>query len=84
MRNTVPISQKYFELFFPNPYPTGKDVYILSHIVTINIRSRVFQYKVLNNALYHNKHLCIFKLSDTKLIYFCNQEDKTIIWISTK
>ena len=56
-----------------------KDVYILPHIVTINTRLRVFQYKVLNNALYLNKHLYIFTLSDTKLCSFCNQEDETVI-----
>ena len=34
---------------------------------------------MLNNALYLNKHLYIFKLSDTKLCSFCNQEDETVI-----
>ena len=46
---------------------TWKDVYILSPIVTINTRLRVFQCKQLNNAIYLNKNLYIFKLSDTKL-----------------
>ena len=79
MRNTEPTSQKYFENFFPSLSFTWKDVYILPRIVTINTRLRVFQYKVLNNALYLNKHLYIFKLSDTKLCSFCNQEDETVI-----
>ena len=34
---------------------------------------------MLNNALYLNKHLYIFKLSDTKLCSFCNQKDETVI-----
>ena len=46
---------------------------------TINTKLHVFQCKVLNNALYLNKHLYIFKLSDTKLCSFCNQKDETII-----
>ena len=75
----MPTSQKYFENFFPSLSFTWKDVYILPRIVTINTRLRVFQYKVLNNALYLNKHLYIFKLSDTKLCSFCNQEDETVI-----
>ena len=34
---------------------------------------------MLNSSLYLNKHLYIFKLSDTKLCSFCNQEDETAI-----
>ena len=37
---------------------------------------------MLNNALYLNKHLHIFKLSDTKLCSFCSQEDKAVIHLS--
>ena len=36
---------------------------------------------MLNNALYLDKHLYIFKLSDTKLCSFCNQEDETVIYL---
>ena len=79
LRNTVHISQKCFEIFFPNLSFARKDGYILPRIATINTRLRVFQYKVLNNALYLNKHVYIFKLSETKLCSFCNQEDETII-----
>ena len=56
LRNTVPTSQKYFEIF-PSLSFTWKDVYILPRIETINTRLRVFQYKVLNNALYIKKHI---------------------------
>ena len=79
MRNTVPALQKHFEIFFPSLSFTWKDVYILPPIVTINTGLSIFQYKVLNNALYLNKYLYIFKLSDTKLFFFCSQEDETII-----
>ena len=75
-------SQKYFLNFFsPNLPFTWKDVYTLPRTVTINTRLRVFHYKVLNNVLYLNKHLYIFKLSETNLCccFFCNQEDETII-----
>ena len=34
---------------------------------------------MLNDALYLNKYLYIFRLSDTKLCSFCNQEDETVI-----
>ena len=64
---------------FPNLSFTWKNVYIFPRIVRINTRLRVFHYKVLNNALYLNKHLYIFQLSNTKCRSFCNQEDVTII-----
>ena len=79
LRNTVPTSEKYSENIFACLSFTWKDVYLLPRIVTINTRLRVFHYKVLNNALYLNEHLYIFKLSDTKLCSFCNQEDETVI-----
>ena len=75
----MPTSQKYIGIFFPSLSFTWKDVYILPRIVTINTRLRVFQYKVLNNALFLNKHLYIFKLRDTQICSFCNQEDETVI-----
>ena len=55
----------------------------LPPIVITNTRLQVFQYKKLNNALYLNKHLYIFKLSDTKLCSFYNQEDETVIHLLT-
>ena len=55
---------------------------MLPRIVAINSRRHVFQYKVLNNAFYLNKHLYIFKLSDTKLCSFSNHEDESIIHLS--
>ena len=72
------------KFFFPSLSFTWKNVYVLPRIVTINNRLRVFQYKVLNNVLYLNKHPYIFKLSDTKLCFFCNQEDEIIIHLFAK
>lgn len=79
LKNNKPISQKCFEHYLPNLTFTWWDVYILTRMVTINTRLRVFQYKVLNSALSINKHLYIFKRSDTKLCSFCNREDEIII-----
>ena len=78
MRNTVPALQKHFENFFPSLSFTWKDVYILPPIVTINTGLSIFQYKVLNNALYLNKYLYIFKLSDTKLFFFAVRKMKQL------
>ena len=77
LRNNVTTSLKYFDFFFLNLSFTCEDVYILPRIVITNTRLCVFQYKVLNNALYLNKHLYIFKLRDINLFFF-NQQDETI------
>ena len=64
---SLPTSKKYFEKCFPDLVKL-KNIYILPRIVTVNTHLRAFQYKVLNNVLYINKHLFIFKKCDTKLL----------------
>ena len=46
-------------------------------IVSSNTYIRCFQYKVLNNALFQNKKLFLFKKSNSPLRSFCKEEDKT-------
>ena len=40
---------------------------------------RCFHYKVLNNALFLNKQLFLFKNSNSPLCYFCKDVDETVI-----
>ena len=78
LRNIVSISQKYFKKCFPDLIFAWKDIYTLSHVVTVNSQLCV-NYKILNNAWFLNKHLFIFKKCDLKLYSFCNMEDETVI-----
>ena len=78
LRNIVSTLQKYFKKCFPDLIFEWKDIYTLSHVVTVNSQLRV-NYKILNNAWFLNKHLFIFKKCDTKLCPFCNMEDEAVI-----
>ena len=69
------VSQIYFEQKFPLYNFLWKDIYILSHKVTVNAYLRSFQYKILNNLLYLNKKLENFGLSNTELCSFCTMEE---------
>ena len=42
---------------------------------------RCFQYKVLNNALFLNKKLFLFKKSKSSLCSFCKEKDETIFYL---
>ena len=46
-------------------------------IVSSNTYIRCFQYNVLNNALFQNKKLFLFKKSNSPLCSCCKEEDKT-------
>ena len=49
-----------------------------SRIVYSNTYMRWFQHKVLNNALFPNKKLFLFKKSNLPLCSFCKEEDETV------
>ena len=44
---------------------------------TVDTFTRMFQYKIINNVLYINKMLFIFKNVDTPLCPFCKSKDET-------
>ena len=47
-------------------------------IVSSNTYVRCFQYKVLNNVLFLNKKLFLFKKLNSPLCSFCKEEDETV------
>ena len=78
LKTEIPTSQKYFMRLFPNLQCDWKDIYLLPRKVTIDTKLRIFQYKLLNNILYLNKHLFMFRKKDTKHCSFCKLQDETI------
>ena len=78
LKTEIPASQKYFIRLFPNLQYGWKDIYLLPRKVTIDTKLRIFQYKLLNNILYLNKHLFMFRKNDTKHCSFCNLQNETI------
>ena len=73
-----PTSQKYFEKKFTDLSLDWKEIYMIPRIVSSNTYMSCFQYKVLNNTLFLNKKLFLFKKSNSPLYSFCDEEDETV------
>ena len=78
LKTEIPTSQKYFIRLFPDLQSDWKGIYLLPRKVTIDTKLPIFQYKLLNNILYLNKHLFMFRKEDTKHCSFCKLQDRTI------
>ena len=52
-------------------------IYMLSSKCAIDTGTRVFQYKILNNVLYLNKHLYKMKVAESPLCSLCQKENET-------
>ena len=55
-----------------------KQIYTLPRKITNDSYSRIFQYKILNNILYLNKHLHQFKIVSTPLCCLCSSVNETV------
>ena len=53
-------------------------IYMLSSKCAIDTGTRVFQYKILNNVLYLNKHLYKMKVVESSLCSLCQKENETL------
>ena len=76
-----PSSNVYFEKILSNMKFDQKKSYILPRITTINTYLRSFQYKILNNILFMNKQLFVFRTKTTLLCSFCNKEEEALLHI---
>ena len=54
-------------------------IYSLAGKCSIDSRTRIFQYKILINALYINKRLFRCKLAESPMYSMCGVEDETVI-----
>ena len=55
-----------------------KEICTLPRKITHDSYSRIFQYKILNNILYLNKHLHQFKIVSTPLCSLCSSVNETV------
>ena len=67
-----PSSNIYFENLFNDYNIDWIAIYMLPRLVTYNTYMRSFQYKILNNVLFHNKKLHTFGIKLSPLCSFCN------------
>ena len=67
---------------FSQRFDIGKEdwpkIYFLAGKCNIDSKTRVFQYKILNNASYLNKRLFQSKLVESPLCSMCGVEDETV------
>ena len=71
-------AQKRFSKKYPLHTFEWDSIYLLPRKVTIESRTRDFQYKILNRILFTNKMLFKMKINDTDKCTFCNEEEETI------
>ena len=77
-------SQLYYEGNFNNFDFDLKSIYLLPRMVTVDIKLRVFQYKILNNIIFVNKMFFKLRKSESPLCYFCKAEDETYIYLFSR
>ena len=78
---TTPTSQKYFESMFWDLTLQWKNIYTPPLITTIDSKVQCFQCKVLDNTLYLNQKIFLFRKHNTSLCSFCNLEDERVIHV---
>ena len=66
-----------YESLFNDQNLDWKEIYLIPHKVTLDIRTRIFQYKLLNRILYTNNLLYKMKLSETPLCTFCGLNEES-------
>ena len=71
------ILQSYYEKYFSNIDFDWKSMYLLSHIIIVDTKLKVFQYKMLNGFLIVNKILLKLEKLESLLCSFCKAEDET-------
>ena len=76
-----PTLQLYYEGYFNNFHFHWKSIYLLPRMVTVDTKSRVFQYKILNNILFVNKMLFKLRKVELPLCSFCKAEDETYMYL---
>ena len=53
-------------------------IYLIPHLVTLDTKTRTFQYKVLNRIIFTNKTLYKMRLVDSPLCTFCKISDESL------
>ena len=74
--NYKPTSQVYFESLFET-YLDWKKICMMTRKTTVDTFTRMFHYKIINNVLYLNKMLFVFKKFDSPLCSSCKVQDET-------
>ena len=74
-----PSARHKFSTLFENSGDLNWEViYQIPHVVTLDTKTRVFQYKLRNRIIYTNKSLYKMKMIDSPLCTFCKISDESL------
>ena len=76
-KQTPPSAQSKMKNKYPQLVVEWKKIYSLPFTVTVETKLREFQYKILNDVVYTNDKLFRFKMIESPLCTFC-QEDESL------
>ena len=74
-----PSTRHKFSTLFQNSGDLNWEViYQIPHVVTLDTKTRIFQYKLVNRIIYTNKSLYKMKMIDSPLCTFCKISDESL------
>ena len=73
-----PSARYKFISLFPDTYLDWDVIYLIPHLVTLDTKTRIFQYKLLNRIIYTNTTLYKMKLVGSPLCTFCKTQEESL------
>ena len=73
-----PVSEQKFQTEYHINHDDFQNIYKLPFLVTIDSKTRAFQFKINHNIYYTNKKLNQIKYKESPLCSFCNDHDETL------
>ena len=76
-----PSARYKFISLFPDTYLDWDVIYLIPHLVTLDTKTRIFQYKLLNRIIYTNTTLYKMKLVGSPLCTFCKTQEESLEYL---
>ena len=73
----APSAQQYFISKFGGNDIEWSQIYLIPHSRSIDMKTRIFQFKILNNILYLNARLYKMGIVSSSKCYLCSESNKT-------
>ena len=73
-----PTARLKYNSLFDDQNLDWKQIYLIPHKVTLDVKTRMFQFKILNRIIYTNKLLNKMRLTDTSLCTFCGEYEESL------
>ena len=73
-----PTARLKYNSLFDDQNLDWKQIYLTPHKVTLDIKTRMFQFKILNRIIYTNQLLNKMRLTDTSLCTFCGECEESL------